>query len=115
MDLAAAVQGVVAHLNEAGVRAVDDPRDINPPCVLVRPPELEFEFKPGCFTATWNLWCIVPDAGRHQSLISVSALMDDTTTALGWKAVSARPDDVLLNDGGSAPMYVLTLTERIHP
>lgn len=115
VDLAAAVTGIVDALIDAGVRGIDDPRDANPPCVLVRPPELEFEFKPGCLTATWELWCIVPDAGRHQALIAVSTLIDDTQAALGWKAVSARPSDTLLNDGTTAPMYVLTFHERIHP
>lgn len=115
MDLAAAVAGIVDHLVESGVRATDDPRDINPPCVHVRPPEIEFAFNAGGYTASWELWCVVPDTGRHQALKTVSELIEKTQAALGWKAVSGRPSDALLLDGASAPMYILTFNERIHP
>lgn len=113
MDLATALAGLVDHLVESGVRATDDPRDINPPCVHVRPPQIAFDFKAGGYTASWELWCIVPDAGRHQSLKTVSELIEKTQAALGWKAVDGRPSDALLNDGTSAPMYILTFSEHI--
>lgn len=113
MDLAAAVAGLVAALEAADIRATDDPRDLNPPCVHVRPPEIAWEFKPGSFTATWTLWCVVPDVGRHMALQALSALIADTQEALDWRAVSARPDDVTLTDATTAPMYVLTFDERI--
>ena len=114
VDLAAETAAIIAELTAAGVRAVDDPRDANPPCLLLRPPELEFRFGKGA-DATWNAWLLVPDAGRHQVLQSLSQLIEDTQAALGGRAVSARPDDTQMPDGATLPMYVLTWTSRINP
>jgi hypothetical protein len=111
IDLAAAVAGVVDALTAAGVRATDDPRNINTPAVLVNPPEIAYRFGRAGFTATWELWCLVADTGRHSALVAVSQLITDTQNALGWAAVSARPDNFLMPDGSSPAGYILTFTE----
>jgi hypothetical protein len=115
IDIAGEIAAIVAELTLAGIRAVDDPRDANPPCVLVNPPEIEFRFGKGAWGATWEAWCIVPDAGRHQALRALSLLVSQAQAALGYRAVSGRPDDTLMPDGSTLPMYVLTWTARIKP
>lgn len=114
MDLAAAIKDVVDTLVAAGVRATDDPKAANAPCVLVRPPEIAFRFGKG-WDASWTLCAIVPDPGRHQSLVLVSDLITRTQQALGGTATAGRPDDILMPDGAILPMYVLTWTSRINP
>lgn len=115
MNLAEAVAGIVQQLRDAGIRATDDARDLNPPAVQVRPPEIAWRFNKGGWTATWELWCIVPDAGAHQSLETVSDLIEQVQAALGWHAQSARPDSVVLPDLSTVPGYILTFTETLSP
>jgi hypothetical protein len=106
------MQAEVDLLTEAGVRAVLDQRDVNPPCVLVRPPVLTFRFGRG-YDAAWTYWLIVPDSGQAAVLDALGELIDATITALGFTAVAANPDDVTLGDGSNHPMYTLTRSTRI--
>ncbi len=51
---------IVELLTAAGIRATLDPRNINPPCVYVREPELAYDVYAGHTTATWTVAAIVP-------------------------------------------------------
>lgn len=113
MDLAGAVQDVVDRLVAGGVRAVASAQDVNPPCILVRPPTISYRFGKAYWDAEWTAWAIVVGSGQVQQLKAHSALLDAAQTALGYAAVSARPDDATLADGSTVPIYVLTWTQRI--
>lgn len=113
MDLAAAVNDVVRRLKAGGVRAAVDARDINPPAVLVRPPALTYRFGKGYADAEWSVWVLVGSSGKSQELTQLSALLDQVQTALDHSGVTARPDDAVLPDGSTAPMFVLSWTSRI--
>lgn len=111
MDLAGAVAQVVEALTAGGVRAAADLRDLNPPGVLVRPPEVRWRFGKDRGGADWVLWAIVPDAGTSAALAGLGELLEKTQAALGGLVVAGRPIDVQAVDGaGTLPAYELTFS-----
>lgn len=113
MDLAAAVQSVVDELDAAGIRATNDGRNLNPPCVLVRAPILHFRFGKPTYDADMEVWALVPASGTSGDLKNLGDLVVEVTEALSGRPVTATPDEATLADGGTAPMYRLTWTQRI--
>lgn len=113
MDLDAAVKAVVDRLTAGGVRATNDGRNANPPCVLVRPPSLTFRFGKGTWDAEWEAWAMVPATGQSGSLAALGDLVTAAQTALGGAVVTARPDEAQTADAATVPMYRLTWTARI--
>lgn len=113
MNLDAAAQVIVERLKAAGIRATLDERDINPPCVYVRPPGLTFRFGKG-WDAQWAVVCVVPDNGAAYALAALGSLVADVSMELG--TVAARPVSLQV-PGGAAPFpgYEMTFTERINP
>lgn len=107
----AQIRDYLTDLNAAKIRATDDPRDINPPCVLIRPPVLNFRFGRGCVGADWTARLILNNAGTRQALEEALPLIDAIQTALGGVIVTATPADFELPDGGGpVPGYSLTWT-----
>jgi hypothetical protein len=113
VDLAAATQSVVDQLTAAGVRATLDGRDANPPVVQVRPPAMTFRFGKGCWDAEFEAWALVPSTGMRGDLIALGDLVTRTQDALVGAVVTARPDEAVLADGSTVPMYRLTWTQKI--
>ena len=72
-DDAAAIRD---RLLKAGVRAVTDPRRVDPPCVLVVP--TAGEFNPMCVgdaDTDWSLHCLGPNPGGEDALRVLSQLV----------------------------------------
>lgn len=113
MDLDAAVQGVVDQLTDAGVRATNDGRNVNPPCVLVRPPTLSFRFGKGGWDGAFEAWAMVPATGQRTDLAALGELVTATQDALRGAPVTATPDEVTTPDGGTVPMYRMSWNQRI--
>lgn len=114
MDLSGAVGMVIDRLTDAGIRAVADERDVNPPCVLVRAPRMAFRFGARCYDAEWTLWVIVPDSGRTVALDNLGPLIDATAAALGGPIIAATPVSVPGVDGSPPlPAYELTFTTTL--
>lgn len=113
MDIAGAVQSVVDRLTAAGIRAVLDERDINPPAVYVAPPAVEWRFHKGDFTATFTAWCVTGAAGRRTDLANVAELVQLAGAALDWAQIRADPADLLVPDMAvPLPAYRLTWSQR---
>ena len=114
IDLAAQVDGVLVRLRGAGLRAVADMRDVNPPCVYVTPPQIQFRFGKGGADLTWTIAAIVPNTGRDVALKNLTPLIDKVAAALAATPVtSGRPIDVTGLDGAApCPAYELTFTTR---
>lgn len=85
-------QDIVDTLTAGGVRATADPRNVNPPCVLVNPPDLRYDLACGA-TATWRLRLVLPgpwnaDTWRLadntlpalDTLLDIDTVTPDTTT-----------------------------------
>lgn len=115
MDIAGAVQSVVDRLTAAGVRATLDERDVNPPCVFISPPAVEFRFGRRGFTATFTGWCVTGAAGRSVDLANLAELVDRAGEALQWAQVRADPADLLVPEQPvPLPAYRLTWSERFY-
>lgn len=112
MDIAAAAQNIIDQLVGAGIRASVDARDLQPPCVQLRPPTLTYRFGKG-WDADWEAWVMVPDAGQTQALAMIGPFLDQVQEALHFVGQTARTDTTALGDAGFAPTYVLTFTTRI--
>lgn len=112
LDLGAALAQQLLALRSAGVRAVADPRDVNPPCLLVMPPAIVWRMK--CADASWSAYAIATDPGTEPALRQLSVLLELARSALGAGLTGAEPADVTLPDGsGVVPGYALTWTTRI--
>lgn len=111
LDLAGAVLEVVDALTMAGISAVVDQRDLNPPGVLVSAPTITFNRLRG-WTATLDLYAVVPSAGRAQSLAALGPLVDQVTAI--WPATYGYPVDLPNLDGGDPlPAYRLPIPIRV--
>lgn len=61
-----------------GVRAVTDPRRVDPPCVLILPEEAEFgHMTPGTGNTTWVLRCLAPPPGNSDAFNVLAELAAD--------------------------------------
>jgi len=97
-------------ISRAGVRCALDPRDMNPPSVLIRPPVLNYTFGRGRVGAEWTAWLYLPDAGVLEALKSGFDLLDKTRAALadvGVAVLRAAPADFQTPDGGIMPGFTL--------
>jgi hypothetical protein len=114
--IAAVQDAVVALLTAAGIRAVIDTRDVNPPCVFVGPPALAFRFgRPGSFDAEVTAQAIVGDAGGRAVTAALDELLGQVGTALNWQITGAVPGQFPAADGSrTLPCYTLTVTSRGH-
>jgi hypothetical protein len=112
LELSAACHDQLQQLTRAGVRAVLDPRDVNPPCVLLMPPAVSYAFRH--WDATWTAYALATDAGPVPSLVQLSRLVADVQAALGGAVTTGEPADVTLPDGaGQVPAYALTWTSKL--
>lgn len=110
-DPAALMAQYVDDLRSAGIRAVIDYRDINPPAVQLRAPVLHFRFGRGCIAADWTARLILPNNGQEEALKSAMDFIPRIQEAIGGVIVDANPADWDLPDGGGpAPGYELTWT-----
>ena len=114
MNVADAVADVLGRLTAAGIRASNDERDINPPCVYVSPPAIEWRFAAGDFTALFTAWVVTGAAGRNIDLRNLGDQLDQVGIALGYVALRADPADLLIpQQAAPLPAYRLTWSERI--
>jgi hypothetical protein len=114
LDLAGACDDITAALLNAGVRAVVDERDINPPCVYVPPPVITDRSMGGRWSAEWQTWAVVGDTGRASSLANLSELVAQVDAALALTFVRGEPADLITPDSGRPlPGYRLYWTQRL--
>lgn len=103
-----------AALEAAGIRAVTDARDANPPCVQLAPPILNYRFG-GCSEIEYTARVMVPDSGPDAALRTIGPFLDEVVAALEGRPTRAEPDQWILPDGSTVPGYTLTWSERIKP
>jgi hypothetical protein len=112
-DVLGTLQRYLDALQAAGIRATDDPRDLNPPALLIRPPVLHFRFGRGCQSADWTARLVLSNSGTRQALQEALPLIERIQEALQGAVVTATPADWELPDGGGpTPGYQLTWTEN---
>lgn len=114
LDIGAAMESVCAGIRAQGVRATVDERDVNLPCVLLRPPELSWRFGQGRFDASWTALVIVEDTGRPTALSRLGELIGLAARGIGAAVLTGRPADVTLPDTATPlPCYEMTWTSKI--
>jgi hypothetical protein len=114
--IAAVQDAVVGLLVAAGIRAVIDTRDVNPPCVFVGPPALAFRFgRGGSFDAEVTAQAIVGDTGGRATTAALDELLGQVGAALNWQLTAAVPGQYPAADGArTLPCYNLTVTSKGH-
>lgn len=104
----------ITALEDAGIRVFVSMRDIDPPCAFFPIPELTFRFKEGSFQAAYRLVLVVPNTSRELAIQSLSELLEAVQTALGHRAQTARPVEVVLADNSAVVLaYELSFSMNI--
>lgn len=109
MTLLEAVTSLVARLEAHGVRSTTDTRNLNPPAVLVVPPDMSWRFARDTWDATWRLLCVVPNTGSASDLANLDTLIDQVRAALGGAPQFGTARTVTI-DGTSDPLPAYELT-----
>lgn len=100
----------VDDLQVAGVRATSDPRNANPPCVLVRPPSFVADVSCGG-TATLQALCITRGPGNADAWRSIDDLAGQVSKVIAIEQI--EPAEFQPDNGAPLPAYLLTWTKAI--
>jgi hypothetical protein len=117
MGLAEAVAKVLERFssvtfNGAPLRVSDDSAQVNPPCVWVPVPGLDFNFQKGQMEATWSAYLVAPNNNTLSVSQTLSELLDAVSGLFPFTTATAHP--LLLQGGGQPhPSYQLTWHSRI--
>jgi hypothetical protein len=104
------VQAYVDALNAAGIRATMDPRNVNPPCVLLNPPSVVLDIACGG-TATFTAYALTRGPGNADAWRSLDALVTDAYGVLPLE--SFEPSSYAVDETSALPAYLLNWTEAI--
>lgn len=113
MTLSEAIDVVVQALRAAGARATSDPRNLNPPIILVLPPAITWRLS--CADLAFDLYAIAGDAGTPAAVAALEQLIGAARAALGGACTAAGPVDISTADAGVLPAYRLQYTARKIP
>lgn len=109
-----ALRPVLDALNAGGIRVTLDIAQLNPPGCLLGPPELDFRFNGGDFTAGYSLIAVVGSTDKTRAIGNLSDYLSEVLVALGDRPITARPVDVTLADASTVlPGYELRWSTRI--
>jgi len=98
----AAVEQVRARVEQAGIRAVIDPRDIHPPAAWITVDQIRDTFLRGDPEVDVAVLLIVPDSGHRVALANLSDLLDKLLASGIVFDREIEPEAVTLPSGGSA-------------
>lgn len=107
MSIATATADVLQVFLDAGVRAYDDARDINPPCVYLMPPQGQFRFGRGSLDTTWTVYLVAGDAGARPATKALSDLIDKVAGKFSFTTFE-RVALAVPGAGDPLPAYQLT-------
>jgi hypothetical protein len=96
-----ALEPVLAMLDQAGIRVTLDYSKLNPTGCYLGPPELEYRFKAGDFTATYTLLVVAGANDGARAVQALSVELDRVLIALANYPVTARPVSVLPADNST--------------
>lgn len=109
-----AMKPVIDVLEYAEIRVCVAMADIDPPCVFFPVPDLSFRFKERTFEASYRLVLITPNTSRDVAIEVLSDLVTAVQTAIGHRAQTARPVEVVLADNSAAVLaYELAFSMNI--
>lgn len=100
-----------AILEELGLRVAIDPRNMNPPCVVITPPEVTFAGL-GSWGLDWTFQCVVPPPGTLDAWAALDNLVAAVLTVA--PLATARPrTSYTTGDGTPLPTYEVEFTEFV--
>jgi hypothetical protein len=109
-----AYQPISDALEVAGIRVTADFTNVHPPCVYIHPPEMEFRFHKGDFTARYRVTVMVGLTDRLKAIGQLSEFMAQVLEALSYRVQTAVPVDVITADQTTAiPAMELSWTARV--
>src|SRR4051812_27038219 len=73
--IATAMRDIVELLKAEGIRATNDPRNVNPPCVIIGPPTITLDSNCGGL-ATCNAYVVGPGAGNLDTWVAIDDLAE---------------------------------------
>lgn len=106
--LSDALEAIVARFESAGVPAVTDARNLNPPGVVVALPTLRPRFGKASCDVDATAYVVVVNAGHPGSLAELSEYVGRVLESGIYAFTRAEPYDLTLPGGGDAsPAYRL--------
>lgn len=111
MDMGRAQGVLIADVNDCGLRATLDPRDVNPPCVIVR----ELTMTPNvlnAWTVVWQLDLVAGDTGTVAAATVLSGMLERLTVSIPVDSAT-RVDLALPGVPDTLPAYRCTVTTTV--
>ena len=105
LDLDAAVALVIATLGDAGVPAVADARDVNPPMAWVTTGDLTIQTLAGGGSLVCNIDLIAPDLGETGSRPVLNGMLRKALTVITPDGPIETDRALPLRDGSTLPAY----------
>jgi hypothetical protein len=96
-----ALAQALSMLEGAGIRVTLDYSKLNPTGCYLGPPELEYRFKAGDFTAAYTLLVVAGANDGTRAVQALSAELDRVIVALGNQPVTAKPVAVVPADNSN--------------
>ena len=98
-------------LNAAGLRAVIDPRNMNPPCTVIAPPAIDYPSL-GSIRLTWTLHVVAPPPGNLDAWAKLDEMLEKLRELI--PLVTARPrSSFTMGDGTPLPTYEVSFVEFV--
>lgn len=101
---------VVDQLALVGIDAIIDPRNIQPPCVLVEPPSITTVQSGTLVQLEFGISVIAPPPGNRDAIIGMLQLVDEVIAAV---PVTAGSPGSYTAGPNELPAYNLTATVQI--
>lgn len=117
MGLAQAVEDVLAafrsvELDGHPLRAFDDSAQVNPPCVWLPVPALEFLYGKRVVVVSWQAYLVAPNSSTKSVTPTLSELVDAVVGL--YPFTDGTPTPLTLPGGGQpVPSYQLAWSSRI--
>lgn len=104
---------ILAELKAAEINATNDPRNLNPPIVLIPPPALNLtEISRGAY-ASWSLLLLVPGPANADAWQALDGLLADVAEVLDVETVTPLGYTGYDDQATPLPAYQITVEELI--
>jgi hypothetical protein len=104
------MRDIVTALQAAGIRATNDPRNVNPPCVIVGPPSVVLDSNCGGL-ATCTGYVIGPGAGNLDTWIAIDDLAERVGQVVDVATIT--PAAYQIDENPPQPALQLTWTQSL--
>jgi hypothetical protein len=106
--ITSAMQQNVQRLTEAGIRATLDPRNLNPPCVIIGPPSVILDSNCGGL-ATVSAMVVGPGPGNLDAWRAIDDLAEQVGRLIDVETIT--PTELTVDNNPPQPALQLTWTQ----